>query len=337
MKTFRDDFFALENFIKNKVDFNYLATDEGAYHVAYNVNNDFIHIMGVSVVSVLENNRNQKFVFHIFVDSYSQDNLDKIKELAMQWKCRCIVYLLDMTPFNDFHIKVARFSRITYARIYMPKVIKAYTERFIYLDADTMVCDTLNELWNIDLKGAPMGAVSESPDTVVFRSAHLKLTTGRYFNDGVMVIDTKQWEQSKITEKAFWYQSEPPSRFIGQSQDVLNLVFDGSNYFLPTNYNVYSGAANFDGHCIIAHWTGRRKPWQMVVNSYDEQWRKYNKLAPWETITNILPIKKAENYHDFQQWGRHQKSRGHYGKYLQGLFWYGVLRIIYKLGGNKKN
>ena len=78
---------------------------------------------GVACVSVLENNKDMSFVFHIFTDGYSKDSQEKINELAKQWQCACILYRLNMTPFEDFHIKVARFSRITYARIYMPKVI----------------------------------------------------------------------------------------------------------------------------------------------------------------------------------------------------------------------
>lgn len=65
MKTFEKDFFNLDNFIKERVDFNYSATDDGAYHIAYNVNDAFVHIMGTSVVSVLENNKDKNFVVHI--------------------------------------------------------------------------------------------------------------------------------------------------------------------------------------------------------------------------------------------------------------------------------
>ena len=60
------------------------------------------------------------------------------------------------------------------------------------------------------------------------------------------------------------------------SQDVLNLVFDGDLYFLPAAFNAYGGAAEFDGKPGIAHWTGRRKPWQMVLTDIDALWRKYN-------------------------------------------------------------
>ena len=236
-----------------------------------------------------------------------------------------------MDVFQDFHIKVARFSRITYGRLYMAKVLSKKTDRFLYVDADAICIQSIKSLFSIDLKGAAMGAVMERPDAIAYRAGYLKLKSGKYFNDGIMLVDTNIWEKKQITEKAFSYQCEPKKRFLGQSQDVLNLVFDGANFFLPAKYNVYDGGEYDEGDSVIVHWTGRRKPWQMVLTQFDKMWRQYNALSPWPTITNILPIKKPENYHDFQQWGHYQKRNGNFRGYLYGIFWYAVLRFRYKL------
>ena len=214
----------------------------------------------------------------------------------------------------------------------MPKILWGVTPRYIYMDADTMCVGSLSDLWHTDMQGAAMGAVSETPDTIAYRAGYLKLKSGKYFNDGVMLVDVNQWEKQKITEKAFSYQNEPRKRFLGQSQDVLNLVFDGTNYFLPRQYNKYGGVYHDTGDSIILHWTGRRKPWQMVVSELDAQWRKYNALSPWETITNIQPVKEPKNYHDFKYWGQCCKDKGDFGDYLKGMFWYSILKIRYKLG-----
>ena len=48
-------------------------------------------------------------------------------------------------------------------------------------------------------------------------------------------------ENENITEKAFSLQKEPKERFLGQSQDILNIVFDGTNAFLPSIYNEFGG------------------------------------------------------------------------------------------------
>ena len=159
---------------------------------------------------------------------------------------------------------------------------------------------------------------------------YLKLKTKTYFNDGIMVIDIDEWEKRKITERAFSYQGEPPERFLGHDQDIMNLVLDGDILFLPRIYNQLGGDTEEDDRVII-HWTGRRKPWLMVLTRFDEQWRKYLDISPWDSITNIEPIKKPENYHDFKQWGKIQRSRGNRWGYWVGIFWYSWLRIRYKL------
>lgn len=334
MKTFEPGFFDLKNFVKSSKIFSFKEENDHrpVCHICYNVNDPFMLIMAASAISVIDNNKDMAIHFHIFTDGCSKGNEEKVKQLAEKFHCVCSLYELDMKPFEDFHIKVARFSRITYGRIYMPKVLKGMADRFIYVDADAMCVGSLKELWNLDLHGFCIGAVAEAPDAINYRADYLKLKSGKYFNDGIMLVDVNEWENQHITEKSFAYQCEPKERFLGQSQDVLNLVFDGNIYFLPAKYNVYGAGCRDHGDSIFIHWTGRRKPWQMVLTKFDAQWRKYNAMSPWETLTNIKPIKKPKNYHDFQQWGRYQKKQGNINGYIYGIFWYGVLRTLYKLG-----
>lgn len=333
MKKFDEDFFCEDNFVTRKKVYNFLTEplNNDGWHIGYNVNDAYIPAMGVSAISVIENNPGKKIVVHIFSNDCTAENEEKIKEMAKMEKCCCILYTLNMTPFSDFHIKVKRFSYITYGRIYMPKILKKYTSRYLYIDADAICVGNLDELFNYDLQGAIMGAVSEAPKDVQYRAEFLHLKNHKYFNDGIMLIDIDKWEENHITEKCFAYQSEPPTRFLGQSQDIINLVFDGENCFLPPIYNVDSYDESFYSTARIVHWRGRRKPWQMILNKYDSQWRVFNKKSPWPTITNILPVKKPENYHDFKFWGQYQKNRGNRKGYFRGLFWYSLLRLRYKL------
>lgn len=331
MRIYESSFFDVENFLQSKTEFDYLSDFHGDLcHIAFNVNDEFIKMAGVTCISILENNDDMQFVFYFFTDGCSKDNLRKVRQLAEKWKCKCVIYILNIEPFLGFHIKVKRFVKITYARIYMPKILKNYTSRFIYIDADMMCIASMRELWHIDLQEKAVAAASEMPNSVEERSKYLKLKTKTYFNDGIMVIDIDEWEKRKITERAFSYQGEPPERFLGHDQDIMNLVLDGDILFLPRIYNQLGGDTEEDDRVII-HWTGRRKPWLMVLTRFDEQWRKYLDISPWDSITNIEPIKKPENYHDFKQWGKIQRSRGNRWGYWVGIFWYSWLRIRYKL------
>ena len=66
--------------------------------------------------------------------------------------------------------------------------------------------------------GKAMGAVSEKPEAVTYRAGYLKLSSGKYFNDGIMLVDVDAWENQQITEQCFAYQCEPKDRFLGQSR-----------------------------------------------------------------------------------------------------------------------
>lgn len=335
MKTFSPDFFASSNFIKDVQTFDYGPTGK-QNHICYNINDGYFYILGASIISVLENNKDLHFTFHIFTDGYSKENAAKVATIARQWHCKCILYTFKMEQFQDFHIKVARFSRITYGRIYMPKVLQKLTKRFLYLDADTICLGSLQGLLNYDLQGKAIGCVLEAEDVVEPFCKFAKLKNHIYFNDGVMLVDVAEWEKERITERAFAYQLEPKEHFKGQSQDVLNRTFDGDLCLLPLKFNSVGGGCHDEGDAVIVHWTGRMKPWQMVLTKFDKKWRKYNALSPWETITNILPIKEPQNYHDFEQRGRYQKAHGNEKGYLQGMFWYGLLRTRYKLKEGEK-
>jgi lipopolysaccharide biosynthesis glycosyltransferase len=332
MKTFEKGYFVPGRFLKDCRDYDFRQDGDKrpVRHVAYNINDAYFQIMGASLVSVLENNKDMSLIFHIFTDGYSEDNAQKVSELAQQYHCWCRLYTLDMEPFQDFHVKVERFSRITYGRTVMPLLLEDMTERFLYLDADTMVVSSLEPLWQMNLDGYAMGAVSERMPDAKRRGDYLKLKNGRYFNDGVMIVNIPEWQKQHIMEKAFSLQREPKTRFLGQSQDVLNIVFDGSNYFLPSIYNEFGGGEDDTGKGVIIHWTGRRKPWQMVLADFDAQWRTYNKLSPWETITNIKPIAKPENYHDFKQWAKFRKKDSTVD-YMKGMAMYAWLKMQYKL------
>ena len=70
MKQFDSSFFDVAHFIISKTIYNYTLQNDTrpVYHICYNVNDAYVHIMGASIVSVLENNKDCSWVFHIFVD-----------------------------------------------------------------------------------------------------------------------------------------------------------------------------------------------------------------------------------------------------------------------------
>ena len=51
------------------------------------------------------------------------------------------------------------YTKLTFVRCYLSKILKE--DKILYLDADAIVIDNIDELWNIDLKDNVLAAVHE--------------------------------------------------------------------------------------------------------------------------------------------------------------------------------
>lgn len=316
--------------IKGKLIFNQEIDDTGFMHIAFNVNDAYFRQAAVAIISVLENNKNKNFTFHIFTDAYEQESAGKLKLIAEKYNIKLCIYAIDMNILAGFHIKVKRFSRVTYLRLIMPKILKDINY-FLYMDAD-MVC--LGDLWqlnDIDFKGKAFAAVSDLPEAVEYRTKFLKLKNDKYFNDGMMFVNVHNWNRLQITEKAFTFKGADPKRFLGQSQDILNLVMDGDIVFLDKKFNVMQESTDVKD-CVIYHFFGRFKPWEMELNKYDALWRKYLELSPWPALTDKFPPKKPQYYHDYKKVAKYYKENNNWLNMIEAYFWYSILKIRLKLG-----
>lgn len=332
---FDNDLFQKTKFIIEKISYGYLTDDvtntNHIVNVGFNINAAFFMQMGVAVTSILENNKDKKFNIHIFVDSYNKDDLEKVRKTAEKYHQNFYVYVMDMKPFEGFHLKMNRFSRVTYLRLIMPKILKEITKKFIYMDADMICLGDINQFFNLDLKNKPLAAVSDSPEAVEYRTKFLKMKNGKYFNDGIMLIDIDEWEKEQITEKVFSYQGSNPNMFLGQSQDIINMVVDGNILFVGVKYNQYA-TNNMPEDTLICHFLGRNKPWDMVFYEIDKQWRYYLDISFWDSIADSLPPKNPEHYHNFKRLAGKYKYEGNYLQMLKSIFWYAILKIRLKLG-----
>ena len=328
---FNQEEFAKKQFINKKIEYEYSQPNSnGSFtpplHIAFNINDNFFMQMGVTVTSILENNKGKNFCVHIFCDGVSEDNLAKVKQLAEKYQQNFYIYIMDMQPFQTFHIKTRHFSRVTYLRSVMPKILQPLTDKYLYMDADMLCVGDISEITSIDLEGYPFAAASETAQAVAYKTSFLHQKSGKHFNDGLMWIDIAEWEKEQITEKVFSYQGANPSRFSGQSQDIMNLVLDGEIKFIDRRYNGGSAKGT-----LIYHFCGRNKPWHMVLSEGDKLWRHYLELSPWPSMPDPLPPKTPEHYYNYKHLMAIAWEKKDIINTLQYMFWYSVLKIKLRL------
>ena len=129
--------------------------------------------------------------------------------------------------------------RVTYAK-YLPEDI----DKIIQLDIDTIMCDTLEPIWNIDLTGKWFAGAIEPGKT---------RETGRpYINAGVMVINLKAIRDEDMTDKFINILNTNRMTYI--DQDLWNRFWDKGVQF-DSRYN----ETNYTGLSInpaVVHYAG---------------------------------------------------------------------------------
>lgn len=332
---FDHEYFEKSKIVKEVISFEFRINNvenKEIFHVAFNIDANFFMPTGVTITSILENNKEMSVAFHIFADNAKSEDVENLRLTAEKYHQNIYIYIMDMQPFSSFHIKHPRFQRVSYFRLYMPKVLRKVTNHFLYIDADAICMNRLQPFKEINLHGKPVAAVAQNPKSEMEYSKFLGLKSGRYVNSGVLWVDIDEWERDGVTEKCFAYSGSDPGRFWCHDQDILNLVLDGNIEFLPEKFNhlgSYDRKAPDD--CIVYHFFGRTKPWNMAVSEYDMLWRKYCELSFWPTLSDPLPPRQPKYYFYFKKAGRYYWKHREYRKALAAYSEYLVLKIKRKV------
>ncbi len=130
-------------------------------------------------------------------------------------------------------------GRATWYRILLPELLPE-VDRVLFLDADVVVCAALAELWETDLGGAYLGAVTNVlPPEYADRPAALGLASPElYFNAGVLLMDLALMRRDDCTARLHRFGVEHASELVLRDQDALNAVLAHRRAPLNPRWNV---------------------------------------------------------------------------------------------------
>jgi lipopolysaccharide biosynthesis glycosyltransferase len=206
---------------------------------------------------------------HVLESGFSEPLQRRVRDslptgaVSIQW------ITVDVQQFEEFST-IEHISKVTFARLLIPRVFPQAVRRILYLDADMLILDDLGELFATDLGAHVVGAVADHLDTEI--KEHLPGTEGAprvasYFNAGVLLIDLERWREERISELALDYlRTNPRTPF--SDQDALNVACDRRWKGLNPRWNFidfYRTAriADMDAQSrpAIVHFATCYKPW----------------------------------------------------------------------------
>ena len=151
-----------------------------------------------------------------------------------------------------------QYSDAMYYRFLLPDIVDS--DRIIYLDSDTMVRRSLLDLYRVDLGVHPLAAMQDYSLTYHMRDHGIPinykgrkisvneyyaeildfpLTTTRYFNSGVLVMDLARWRELGIAERCFTFCREFGELNMAD-QDAANHILRGDFMAIDPRWNSFS-------------------------------------------------------------------------------------------------
>ena len=184
------------------------------------------------------------------------------------------------------------FSREMYFRFLIPELLPHY-EKVVYLDCDLIIKRDISELYINDIGNNIMGVVTNITNNEMYNYAKnvLKIIPERYFNSGVLLINTTQFKKEYVKERCLELLAKMP-KLACPDQDVLNMVCYEKVQYLDSKWNFQwhhqwdkSGGAlaeyfqeQFDNsweNPYIVHYTSSEKPWKRPDKPLAKQWWAY--------------------------------------------------------------
>lgn len=276
--------------------------------VVYSSNENYVRHLAVSMYSLMDRNQAAEgirvFILSSGITSESRERLFQIAEhfgREIVW-----IPIGDLREKFPYEVDTGGFDISAMGRLFVGTALPDEVERVLYLDCDTVVLDSLRQLWDTDLKGRLLGAVMEP---TIYRQVKERIGLGEkdpYFNSGVLLIDVKKWRKEGAEKALLDFFGFLGGKTFACDQDTLNGAFRGKIRPLHPRYNFFSNYRYFHyrdlveqspsysavsskmfqqarRHPAVIHFAGDERPWKAGnLCHYRQIYNHYLTLTPWK-------------------------------------------------------
>lgn len=203
-------------------------------HVVNSADENYVPHVGAMLVSLFKHNDPLLIHFHfLHTAPLPTTCLEQLEGLCDRFGANFEAVCVDDGALDKFPVN-ERFPVEAWFRVILPDLLPDL-DRVLWLDADTLVLDSIAPLWELELGEAPLAACP-NPVLYSFRSLIDELEIedrSKYFNSGVMILDLaklrSEGSTGLLTEIGHKYRQW--IRFA--DQDVLNVAY--INRYKPLN------------------------------------------------------------------------------------------------------
>ena len=225
-------------------------------NVVYALTRNFYHKLLPSLKSLAEHNPKAKVYILCEDDTFPFETPLKVT----------VINISDQHQFDQSVNIGNRFGGyINLLKVYYPNYLPKLN-KVIHLDVDTIVCDSLDEMWKTDVTGKWIAAVPE------YQAVHsqLKLYGDVYYNAGVMLINLAQMRKDNISDTMAQFLIDVPQPFADQDAWNKYGIEQDKVAVLPVRFNECI-SCGYTEHPAIVHYCAVRD-WYESRNMYRHEY-----------------------------------------------------------------
>lgn len=263
---------------------------QSPFPILFAVDTGYVPHLATAIYSLLSNNKDFHLRIVLLTAGIPKKDEDKLKQIAAEFGVPFELRLLDHSLFEGL-ILTHHFTKAVYYRLFAAEVLKE--DRCLYLDSDLIVDGSIHGLLGCDLQDQFLAAVL---DPGFLWQKELGMSSTRYFNSGVMLINLVQWRKSSFKDTVISFLKDHVEQIRYPDQCAMNGVLDGKWMDLRPEYNYQtfsatqelSGNSSNIGKPIILHFTGSEKPWHMLnKHPYKSLYWFYRSKTPYKKSIQV--------------------------------------------------
>ena len=314
---------------------------------------NYVPLLPISIVSLLENNYKDFDEINVFIlnDGITNQNIEKIKNILNKYNCN--ISFIKTKDIENLNLNIVSLERdniasfTTYSRLFIGSLIPDNIDKIIYIDCDILNVYSLKQLWEEDISDYYCAAVLDCCNTTIQEMLGIS-EEDNYINAGMLYINLKKWREDNVEEKFIEFMMNNQNRFYQHDQGIINNVFKGKIKIISPRYNLqgyfqymsYKVSKKFS--CIDNEYYSKEimddarknpiflhfcaadffRPWQNEKHPYANLYRKYAKLANFESV-----IDYTSNFNGKQRLFQ-KLSENKIGDFILGLTPYFLVKNV---------
>lgn len=206
-------------------------------NIIYASDDNYAWLMGVSMVSLFENNRDVDEI-HVFLfgDGITQENERKLMDVADSYQRHLDVIDINKLSLPE-NLYSGRYPKSAFSRLFAYRLLPNSINRVLYLDCDIIVDGSLKDLYNHPMDKKIILAIKDCVSKAYKKKIGIK-GDDVYINTGVMVMDLERMRNFPMEEKIGEFVAKYSSAMNYADQEIINGIFQGEFCLAKPEWNV---------------------------------------------------------------------------------------------------